>query len=88
MLLTKRPEQEFRNFLPEEWLKDPRQNVWLLTTMEHQDYLWRMEELLKVPAVVHGISVVADASRVDCSAPRILDTWEAGLGHYWRGEWT
>jgi protein gp37 len=56
MLLTKRP-QEFRNFLPKAWLKDPRQNVWLLTTMEHQDYVWRIEELLKAPAVVHGISV-------------------------------
>ncbi len=55
MLLTKRP-QEFRNFLPKEWLKAPRSNVWL-STMEHRDYLWRIEELLKTPAVVHGISV-------------------------------
>ena len=56
MLLTKRP-QELRNFLPEEWLNIPRPTFWLLTTMEHQDYVWRIEELLKAPAIVHGISM-------------------------------
>jgi protein gp37 len=56
MLLTKRP-QEYRHFLPKTWLKDPRPNVWLMTTMEREDYLWRIDELLKAPAVVHGISV-------------------------------
>jgi protein gp37 len=56
LLLTKRP-QEFRHFLPKEWLKNPRHNVWLLTTIERSDCLWRLEEILKVPAVVHGVSM-------------------------------
>jgi protein gp37 len=55
LLLTKRP-HEFKNFLPKTWLADPRPNVWLLTTVESADYLWRIEELVKVPAVVHGVS--------------------------------
>jgi protein gp37 len=55
LLLTKRP-QNFRRFLPGSWRREAPPNVWLLTTVEHQDYLWRIDELLKVPAVVHGIS--------------------------------
>jgi protein gp37 len=55
LLLTKRP-QEYSKFLPKAWLKDPRPNVWLMTTVEHQDYAWRIEALMSVPAVVHGVS--------------------------------
>jgi protein gp37 len=56
LLLTKRP-QEFAKFLPKAWLAKPRPNVWLMTTCESQEYVWRIEALVKVPAVVHGISV-------------------------------
>lgn len=56
MLLTKRP-HEYKKFLRKAWLKDPPANVWLLTTVENADYLWRIDEELKAPAVVHGISV-------------------------------
>jgi protein gp37 len=56
LLLTKRP-QEYSKFLPKTWLKEPRPNVWLMTTVEHQDYAWRVDEILKVPAVVHGLSL-------------------------------
>jgi protein gp37 len=55
MFLTKRP-NEYRHFLPKTWLQTPRHNVWLMTTVEHENNLWRIDELLKVPAVVHGIS--------------------------------
>lgn len=54
-LLTKRP-QNFRRLLPSRWLDEPRANVWLMTTVESQDYLWRIDELASVAAVVHGIS--------------------------------
>jgi protein gp37 len=54
-LLTKRP-QNFRRLLPSRWLEEPRKNVWLLTTVERQDYLWRIERLVEIPAVVHGVS--------------------------------
>lgn len=56
LLLTKRP-QEFRKLLPAAWLKNPRPNVWLLTTVESPDYLWRIQALLDTPAVVHGVSM-------------------------------
>jgi protein gp37 len=55
MLLTKRP-QNYRRLLPEHWLEEPPENVWLLTTVESTDYLWRIEELLRVPTAIHGIS--------------------------------
>jgi protein gp37 len=44
------------DFLPAKWIKDPQNNVWLLTTCGRQDYLWHIEAIMKVPAVVHGIS--------------------------------
>jgi protein gp37 len=55
LLLTKRP-QNFPRFLPPAWLQQPRFNVWLLTTVESQEYMWRVVELLRVPAVIHGCS--------------------------------
>lgn len=54
MFFTKRP-QNYRKKLPKAWLKEPPDNVWLITTVEHSDYLWRIDEILKVPAVVHGV---------------------------------
>jgi protein gp37 len=56
MFLTKRP-QEYKHFLPEAWLKEPRHNVWLMTTIERADLLWRLDEIMAVPAVVHGVSM-------------------------------
>lgn len=56
LLLTKRP-QEFSKVLPKHWLERPRPNVWLMTTVENSDYLWRIEALMGVAAVVHGISI-------------------------------
>lgn len=57
LLLSKRPEN-FAGLLPEDWIFElrPQPNVWLMTTVESQEYAWRMDELLAVPAVVHGIS--------------------------------
>jgi protein gp37 len=52
LLLSKRP-QDFGLVLP---AGNVRQNIWLLTTVESQEYAWRIDELLKHPAVVHGIS--------------------------------
>jgi protein gp37 len=63
LLLTKRP-QEYRHFLPQPWLTNPLHNVWLMTTCESQDYVWRIHELLKVPAVVHGVSIEPMLSQV------------------------
>jgi protein gp37 len=56
LLLTKRP-QNFRRFLPKTWLKEPRPNVWGMTTVESDEYHWRAFELLKTPFVIRGLSV-------------------------------
>lgn len=64
LLLTKRP-MNFRRFLPAMWLDVPASNVWLMTTCEAPEYLWRVEELLKVPAVVHGVSYEPATAAVD-----------------------
>lgn len=56
LLLTKRP-QNFRKMLPPEWLERPQPNVWLMTTVERADYLWRADVLRGVPAVVRGLSL-------------------------------
>jgi protein gp37 len=63
LLLTKRP-QEYSKFLPEAWIAKPRPNVWLMTTCESQEHVWRIEALVKVPAVVHGVSVEPMLSKV------------------------
>ena len=55
MLLTKRP-QNYRRLLPAHGLEEPPENVWILTTVENADYLWRIEELLRVPAAIYGVS--------------------------------
>jgi len=55
-LLTKRP-HEYVKFLPKEWLRNPRPNVWLLTTVESQCYVPRIKAMMEAPAVVYGISV-------------------------------
>lgn len=67
LLLTKRP-QNFRKFLP--WGDTPgleRPNVWLMTTVESQEYVWRAERLVDIPAVVHGISYEPALGPLDIS---------------------
>lgn len=56
LLLSKRP-QEYRRMLP--WGRDEfaPANVWLGTTVESPQYLWRIAELTTAPAKVHFLSV-------------------------------
>lgn len=56
LLLTKRP-MNFRRFLPALWHGSPRPNVWLGTTVESSEYLWRIDALKEVDAVVHFLSM-------------------------------
>lgn len=56
LLLTKRP-QNFIHMFPEKWLKEPRPNVWLMASVESDEFLWRVDRLLEVPAAVHGLSI-------------------------------
>lgn len=64
LLLTKRP-QNFRRFLPPSWLREPRPNVWGMTTVESPEYLWRYAELCRVPFVVRGLSVEPLLAKLD-----------------------
>jgi protein gp37 len=56
LLLTKRP-QLIKKMLPGEWLKRPRPNVWLGTSVELQKWAeLRISSLLEVPSAVHFLS--------------------------------
>lgn len=80
LLLTKRP-MNFRKFLPAAWLSMMPPNVWLMTTVEAPQYLWRVDEILKIPAVVHGVSYEPAVAAVDFSpylAPDRLNWLVAG----------
>lgn len=56
MLLTKRPENA-EAMLPEAWLREPRENVWLGVTAENQRRAdERIPVLLSLPSVVHWVS--------------------------------
>jgi protein gp37 len=62
LLLTKRPEN-IASMLPKDlWGSD---NIWLGTTVESSDYLWRAEELLKLPAVVRFVSCEPQMEAID-----------------------
>jgi protein gp37 len=55
LLLTKRPSQLI-GYLPEDWGAG-WPNVWLGTTVESNDYRWRIPKILEAPATVHFLSV-------------------------------
>jgi len=55
MLLTKRP-GNFVRMLPSWWIDKPLAHVWLMTTVESPEYLWRLEKLMNTPAAVHAVS--------------------------------
>ena len=65
LLLTKRPENIAR-FLPDDW-DDGYQNVWLGCTVEDQKAADRAAHLIRVPAVVHFLSMEPLLSNVDLS---------------------
>lgn len=75
LLLTKRP-MNYRRMLPERWRRDPQPNVWLGTTVESADYLWRIANLVEVPAVVHFLSM----------EPLLSEMPQLG-GYLWDIEW-
>ncbi len=66
LLLTKRP-QNFPKMIPADWMAKPKGNVWYMTTVESPEYLWRIDALAKVPAVVRGVSYEPALAYVDFS---------------------
>ena len=55
LLLTKRP-QNFRRFLPDSWLSQPRPNVWGMTSVESEKQVWRVQDLVDTPFAVRCVS--------------------------------
>lgn len=68
LLLTKRPRQLIERYLPADW-GEGWTNVWLGTTVENNDYRWRIDEILKAPAVVHFLSIEPQIGPVDLETP-------------------
>lgn len=62
-ILTKRPER-IKDCLPSDW-GNGWTNVWLMTTVESQEQLYRAALIEDIPAVVHGISVEPMIGPVD-----------------------
>jgi len=52
-VLTKRPERAARLATRLPW----PENIWLGTSVENQDYVWRIHELKRVPAAIRFLSV-------------------------------
>jgi len=52
---------EIDDYMRRRWLNTPvpwpLPNVWLLVSVENQDYVWRIEQLLRTPAAVRGASL-------------------------------
>jgi protein gp37 len=68
-ILTKRPERIVNHIpaFPEFTQPWPWNNVWLGTSVENPKYLWRIEELLKIPARIHYISAEPLLAPLDLS---------------------
>jgi len=55
LILTKRA-HNIEERLPADWGPDGYKNVWLGTTIEEEQYLFRYYQLLSVPAAIHFVS--------------------------------
>jgi protein gp37 len=79
LLVSKRP-QNYPQMLPDRWIQPPR-NLWLMTTVESPEYLWRLKSLAQVPAVVHGVSWEPGLAYVDFKPyADIHNLWVIGGG--------
>jgi protein gp37 len=93
-ILTKRP-QRIIKALPSDWGENGYHNVWLGVSVESQEYMHRVDELLKVPAAIRFISVeplIAPVSFKDYNSEILKKIdwviiggesgWETGLYRY------
>lgn len=74
LLLTKRPEN-LSDMLPKHWLRSPRSNVWLGTTIENSEVQRdRASALAEVPAALHFWSCEPLLESLDILCPRCSGT--------------
>lgn len=64
LLLTKQP-QNIASMVPTEWLDSPQENVWLGTTVGCKRSTPRILDLVRVPAVVHFLSMEPLLEEID-----------------------
>jgi len=69
LILTKRPHRAAEYFasLPDNNFLWPMSHVWLGVTVETQDQMWRVVELLTIPAAKHFVSIEPCLGPVDLS---------------------
>lgn len=65
LLLTKRANARLIQSVLPAWWNDGPPNCWLGTTVESDEYRWRIAEILKVPALIHFLSVEPQIGPVD-----------------------
>lgn len=73
LILTKRPER-MRRYISSLDCQDwglPRGNIWLGVTVENNNNLWRIEELLQIPAAVRFVSIEPMLGPVDLTAVQL-----------------
>jgi protein gp37 len=78
LLLTKHPEY-FEEFLPADWLRNPRPNVVGMVTAGVKSSLWRVEKLLATPFAKRGLSAEP------LLGPLGLKPYLSGINPYWSG---
>lgn len=77
LLLTKRPERALALSPYLAWSK----NLWIGTSVESEDYLWRLDYLLKIPAAGHFLSAEPLLSSLPSLKEYLYPTSDrAGLG--------
>jgi protein gp37 len=65
LILTKRANAKLmRSMMPVEWGEGWKQ-CWLGTTVENNDYRWRINEILEIPAEVHFLSIEPQIGAVE-----------------------
>lgn len=73
-ILTKRPEN-IKDRLPTDWGYFGYPNVWLGVSIETKNYLWRLEALCDIPAIVRFISYEPALEYVDFTTYSPVIDW-------------
>jgi len=81
MVLTKRPRRmpELAEMFALFTKDNPAPNIWLGVSVENEDNLWRIDELLKIPAAVHWVSLEPMLEGIDLTPWLDICTDDCGV---------